>query len=333
MLHILGMARPKNNAKMKALNTISFLLVVAAGLAAFLRFGPPEIRYQANSLRIYAAGGSRGCSLSAVINSLDLDLYRAGVQLSDSVREVSTEGGLVLWDTPGGDIWAPVGNDVLFLLAEQAVDVYGDDYSGVQEGDIVLDLGANIGTFSRKAFNDGAAMVIAVEPSPLNVEALRRNFAKEIDEGRFVLVPKAVWNEPGNMTLQVFENSALDSLVMNDREEGANASEVEVQLVTIDSIVEELALERLDFLKMDIEGAEREAIAGAKETLSHFKPALAIATENLLDDVDVLPQLILTTVPDYTAVTGRCRVIREGVIRPEVIYFSPLTVATASQAR
>ena len=64
-------------------------------------------------------------------------------------------------------------------LAEQERGFYGNGWQGVQAGDIVLDCGANLGTFSRHALNMGARMVVAVEPGPETAKCLVRTFAND----------------------------------------------------------------------------------------------------------------------------------------------------------
>ena len=59
----------------------------------------------------------------------------------------------------------------------------------------------------------------------------------------------------------------------------------EVRVTTIDQMVAELGLPRVDFITMDIEGAEKPALRGAAQTLRKFKPRMAIASEHLPDDV------------------------------------------------
>ena len=113
----------------------------------------------------------------------------------------------------------------------------------------------------------------------------------------------------------------------NRPETQAPASEIEVDLVTIDDIVTELQLSRVDFVKMDIEGAERNALKGAIETLRRFQPALAIATENLPDDIHVLPRIIHEAVPGYRQTNGRCLRIQPTIIRPEVVYFQAVRLS------
>ena len=122
--------------------------------------------------------------------------------------------------------------------------------------------------------------------------------------------------------MYVFDNSTLDSLVMADRWDGkAPPTEVEVPLATLDSIVAELGLERIDYIKMDIEGAERHALQGARETLQQHRPTLSIATENLPDDIRIVPQTIQSIVPDYRYEAGGCRSISASQMRPEALHF------------
>ncbi len=72
-------------------------------------------------------------------------------------------------------------------------------------------------------------------------------------------------------------------------------------VTTIDQIVSELGLPSVEFIKMDIEGAEKNALRGAKTTLAKYGPALAISSEHLPDDVERIPALVNELVP------GRCR--------------------------
>jgi FkbM family methyltransferase len=84
----------------------------------------------------------------------------------------------------------------------------------VRQGDIVLDAGANVGVFTRKALWAGAAKVIAIEPGPENLECLRRNFAAEIADGRVVLYPKGIWDKDDVLKLSIDPVSpARDSFV------------------------------------------------------------------------------------------------------------------------
>lgn len=77
------------------------------------------------------------------------------------------------------------------------------------------------------------------------------------------------------------------------------SQKVRVKTMTIDSFVEKERIERVDFIKIDTEGAEREIIKGARETIKRFKPKMAISAYHLPDDKKVIPELILSIRDDY----------------------------------
>ncbi|MDR1650077.1 MAG: FkbM family methyltransferase, partial [Synergistaceae bacterium] len=72
-----------------------------------------------------------------------------------------------------------------------------------------------------------------------------------------------------------------------------------IETTTLDAFVEENGLERVDFIKSDIEGYERHMLKGARETLRRFAPKLAICTYHLPDDPEVLAALIKEANPAY----------------------------------
>ena len=188
------------------------------------------------------------------------------------------------------------------LIAEHQWIASQDPDNVVKPGDIVIDCGAHVGIFVDQAIQKGAAQVIAVDPDPTQLECLRRNFAPEIETGKVVLVPKAVWSSPGKMTLHIgTENSGMSSLVKH-----RGGSEIEVDVTTIDDLVAELGLPRVDFIKFDIEGAEREALKGAMKTLTNDRPRLLIDSYHRDDDMVVLPEIIAQAHSDYRLHCGPC---------------------------
>jgi FkbM family methyltransferase len=269
-----------------------------------------------------AVGRNRGCardSLWDASRNVSRQDQIAG-EFTRGSRIIKEDRNLVLWELAGGErYWVPKGSQKLAeMRAEQKRRIYGYGKDGVHKGDIVLDCGANVGLFSATAFTDGAARVIAIEPAPHNLECLRRNMATEIASGRVVIYPKGVWDKDDVLTLRVQStNSGADSvaLVYGDTHEGPK-----VLLTTIDKLVAELALTRVDFIKMDIEGAERAALTGAKNTLREFHPRMAIAMEHQLNDPVELPRLIRSIAPDYRVKCGPC--VETGAsLRPETLFF------------
>jgi hypothetical protein len=90
-------------------------------------------------------------------------------------------------------------------------------------------------------------------------------------------------------------------------------------LTTIDKLVGELKLPAVDFIKMDIEGAEMEALEGAVETVRHFHPRMTISLEHRPSDVDRIPELVHRLWPEYVAVCGACTNV-SGIIQPEELF-------------
>jgi hypothetical protein len=74
---------------------------------------------------------------------------------------------------------------------------------------------------------------------------------------------------------------------------------VEVKGISLDEWAVGHMIPRIDFIKADIEGAERNLLRGATRILQEFKPKLAICTYHLKDDPEVLENIILTANPGY----------------------------------
>ena len=175
----------------------------------------------------------------------------------------------------------------------------------------MLDCGANYGTFTRRALNRGAAKVVAIEINRDIQEALRRTFANEIREGKVVVYGKGVWDRETELDLRG------DSVVM--KREG---SPVRLPVTTIDRIVSELQLPSVDFIKMDIEGAEKNALRGAQATLLKFSPAMAISAEHLPDDAQAIPAQVKELAPGLRMEFGFCELSKPFHAAPNVIHFS-----------
>ena len=281
------------------------MCVVIAGLLFFQRTTP-------GALLAVAIAGNSQCPLGLTMSSMDSvkEIQATEKKMRAGMHLVKDEGVIQLWDTPRGPFWMPASSASMMslVLAEQAEEIYGRGERAVRKGDIVLDCGADIGTFTRSALDRGAAMVVAVEPSPDKAPCLRRNFAKEITDGRVILVHKGVWNEEGSLTLYG------DTMVQHHNGKG-----VDVPLTTIDKLVAELGLPRVDFIKMDIEGAEKPALAGGAATIKKFHPRMSIATEHLADAAVAIPKAIRSIVLNYSEQCGPCE-WADGHIRPQVIY-------------
>jgi FkbM family methyltransferase len=229
-------------------------------------------------------------------------------------RQLQSAHGLLLIETSLGRFWIPAG-DFLTLaeeIAEEQRGVYESNGHGLKPGDVVLDCGANVGVYTRTALTAGARLVVAIEPAPLPLECLRRNFAPEIQAGRVIIFPKGVWNKDDTLELS-FSPQLASTAASVALDRGAKGPRV--SLTTIDKLAAELKLARVDFIKMDIEGAEPQALEGASATVAKFHPRMAISLEHRPSDPDQIPTLVKRLWPNYEMQCGPC-VNMNGSLQP-----------------
>jgi FkbM family methyltransferase len=271
---------------------------------------------------LYFFGRTGGCSLAMSRTFDNSRMRRVERDIKERSRLIElTDNELEHWDTPRGHFWTPATMTSFFeILAEQELGIYGRGESRVRAGDVVLDCGANVGVFTAEALAAGARLVVAVEPVPRKVECLRRTFREEISSQRVILCAKGVWHEEATLPMSVFRDSVLDSFVIGDHIED-RAWRMDLPVTTIDSLVAELGLERVDFIKMDLEGADRNALRGAMMTLREHRPRMAIATEDLPDDYRVLPPLVQSAWSGYRFEPLACGRKGRFQIAPDSLYF------------
>jgi len=302
---------------MMLIRLVKFLSVLLLLVNLFLWVRPFAL------LALSVVNRSSACPISRVLQLIRED--RHCYQVRDRIRQTSRlikedPAGFHLWDTPKGPVWIPADSDrlVAALLAEQELKIYGTGATGVHPNDVVLDCGAHVGLYTREALAAGARLVVAIEPAPGNLECLRRNLAGAIAAGHVVVCPKGVWDRDDYLALSRAPGNSGADRVLADQ--APTQEWPEVPLITIDRLVDELKLERVDFIKMDIEGAEQRALSGARDTLARYKPRLAIAGYHRRDDPAKLPALISQAWGGYQMECGLCSE-ENGRIRPEVLFF------------
>ncbi|MEO8049728.1 MAG: FkbM family methyltransferase [Acidobacteriota bacterium] len=294
---------------LKLIRALTILIAVCTilGIAAILALASPT-----GKARVVAAFGS--CPFDQILEGEKIvgrfqQVQTAVQERSHRVRE---DGNFQLWSTPQGEFWylGAMGRQDFFVLAEEEFDIYKTDR--IKPGAIVLDCGANYGTFTRRALNRGAAKVVAIEINPDLQEALRRTFAKEIREGKVVVYGKGVWNQETELVLRG------DSVVLDKQ-----GPPERLPVTTIDHIVSELQLSSVDFIKMDIEGAEKNVLRGGQATLEKFSPIMALSAEHLPDDSVSIPALVSKLIPGrYNMKFGFCEFDRPFHAAPNVLHFS-----------
>jgi FkbM family methyltransferase len=188
--------------------------------------------------------------------------------------------------------------EMAFILGE----MYSIPECHIEAGDIVFDVGAHFGFFSYYAVQKGAKEVYAFEPNPYVFEILKKH--AEMWSNKIKPYQLALSDKNGEADLFIADELGTISTMLKNRENtplklGRYTKSVKVKTMTLDSFVKEYNIERVDFIKIDTEGSEREIIKGAKETIKKFKPRMAIAAYHLPDDKKMIPKLVLSIRDDY----------------------------------
>jgi len=139
----------------------------------------------------------------------------------------------------------------------------------LKKGDTVIDVGANVGMFTIKAsLSVGEkGKVIAIEPVEENFRVLRRNIEYHRCDN-VILLNKACGNRKGKSIMLISLLSGTHQLKSVGKDPEFFKKEVEVDTDTLDNICKEIGISRIDFLKIDVEGAEMDVLKGAEESLN-----------------------------------------------------------------
>ena len=248
------------------------------------------------------------------------------------IEEKVVDGAVIeLYEAGEHRFWIGAGGCPLLISLLTEV-FHGEDYEHarvkISPGDNVVDAGSHIGVFTKYALHRGVGKVIAIEPDPTNAAFFRANLAEEIRDGRVILVEAGVWHKEAKLEfVRSTSNSAANSFIR----QATDFSVIKkVPVRPLDKILEQLGVTGVDFIKMDIEGSERFALQGSKETLQRYGPHLAVCSYHMPDDARVIPHAIQQVRPGQQ-VTRRDFIQVHGgnKVGPKVLFFD---VETGSEA-
>ena len=133
----------------------------------------------------------------------------------------------------------------------------------LRPGDVVVDVGASIGVVALLAAKIGCR-VLAIEAERANYDRLRANIA--LNELQLDPLRLAITDYCGTATLYVFPPNRRGHHTLA-RDDAATGTQT-VECATIDELLARQGIERVDLLKIDVEGAEPEVFAGAAGSLA-----------------------------------------------------------------
>lgn len=168
-------------------------------------------------------------------------------------------------------------NEAYQLLGLHARECYVD--AGAYDGDTIKEVLGMIG----EGF---LGEILAIEPDKKNFKKLQ-NYAQQSQLGCIELVNKAVSDKTGQASFQM-KGGRCSAL-------GDEKGEI-VEVVSLDDLLEGRPV---SLLKLDVEGAEKEALQGARKVLKQVKPRLIVSAYHRSGDLLDLPELILELNPEY----------------------------------
>jgi FkbM family methyltransferase len=197
-----------------------------------------------------------------------------------------------------------------FLLEQYRFTAEGVPVVQVEPGDVVIDGGGCWGDtalyFAGKAGASGQVHVF--EFSEENLDTLRANLdANPALKFRVQVHQEALWDVSGQR-LSFAENGPATTL-SEAATAGASAS-----TRTIDDWARITGADRVDYIKLDVEGAEARCLRGAEQTIRRHRPKLAVALYHALTDFTELPRLIDRMAPDYRFHLGHYTIHEEETI-------------------
>jgi FkbM family methyltransferase len=264
----------------------------------------PEPAGWRDQLKFLELGHSRRALVDSFLSSSE---YRA-------LRERSTFTPV---ETERFTMWVDVDDQLVApgIVAEKA---YEPHVTAVLEreikpGSTFVDIGANMGWFTLLAAGV-AGQVIAIEPNPTNVQLIYRSLlANQYENVR--VVECAVTDRPNLLRLNFLRSNGSVAAIDN----ASDAAFTIVQGQPLDALLRDV--ERVDVIKMDIEGHEPVALRGMMQTLKQFQPVLVFEMHPLAIRVNAgsEPADLL----DGLAALG----YRLAVIRPDGTETPPLDTA------
>lgn len=150
-------------------------------------------------------------------------------------------------------------------------------YFGTVRG-VFIDIGANIGKYSimvgNKLKNKGN--VIAIEPESKNFKILEKNIRLN-NLNNVIVISKGCFSKKGKLTFYL-DNIGTGGHSLVKKEVGNKKIEIEVD--TLDNILKNLKIKRVDLIKIDVEGAEADVLKGAEKTLKKHHPKIIFEAWN-----------------------------------------------------
>ncbi len=165
----------------------------------------------------------------------------------------------------------------------------------VESGDVVVEGGTCIGenTVKFAVMGGPKGHVYSFDPLSLHLDIARYNLRQNGVEDQVTLLEYGMSDHVHEVSAQKDQDREISpAFSIQDGDE-------DIPLTTIDHVVDQESLKKVDFVKMDIEGAELAALRGAAETIKKHRPKLAISLYHKIEDFIAIPQYLQSLCSSY----------------------------------
>jgi FkbM family methyltransferase len=171
-----------------------------------------------------------------------------------------------------GNRYQPFDLESLYILSPD-FEPWMNNYLSKFEG-VVIDVGAHIGKYTIWLAKKTKGKVVALEPNPLVYKVLLKNI-KLNNLKNVIALNVGAWSSEKSFMLNVSRFAGHSSIFKNHIEnEIIHVREIKVK--TIDDIIDNYNIRKVDFIKIDVEGSEIEVLNGMMRVLKEHKPKLVV---------------------------------------------------------
>ena len=172
---------------------------------------------------------------------------------------------------------------------------FDGDFYDLCKVNCIVDCGAYIGDsflsfsneYKRRSGKEYRGMAYLFDPDAGNQQKIKENCRHS--KADIKTLQLGAWEESGTLSFEADDNFGNAGKIAND-------GNVSINVDAIDNIVKD---NHVDFIKMDIEGAELNALKGAQESIKNNHPVLAICAYHKRDDLMKLPEYISGLSSEY----------------------------------
>ncbi len=211
--------------------------------------------------------------------------YVKGINRQGDFFEVSfnTTPEILFW--PGTFPASGINQVVAETFDKDDWHYYQKEHTVVDAGEVLVDVGAAEGLLSLVVAHR-CQKVILIEPNRQFAAALRKSFQPYSAKVRVHQL--AVADAAGEMN---FDDNSLEGKI------GAGKHGARIEVTTVDELLKNE--DNITYLKADLEGYEESMLKGAKQTITRFKPKMAITTYHTENKADDIVRLVKSFVPEY----------------------------------